>query len=52
MIVWVGRLKGTVDFERHFPNDTELALGMTLLNCNGSYKFSVSVKKMGERLST
>jgi len=26
MIVWVGRLKGTVDFKRHFPNDNKLAL--------------------------
>ena len=33
---------------RYFPNDTELALGMTLLEFTGSYKFSVSVKKMGE----
>ena len=33
---------------RYFPNDTKLALGMTFWNCTGSYKDSVSVKKMGE----
>jgi len=33
---------------RYFPNDTELALAWPCWNCTGSYKFSVSVKKMGE----
>ena len=42
---------------RYFPDDTELALGMTKTkqnthtpcwNCTTSYKFSVSAKKMGE----
>jgi len=33
---------------RYFPNDTELAVGMTFCNCTTSYKFFVSVKKIEE----